>query len=606
MTSLAEPGWIECRQAVRAAVEELQDFLAGRRVTPLAPSAVEQARVYCREIALRLDELDAAPALLTVVLRGGTGVGKSTLLNALAGARIAESGIVRPTTQFPTIYHHADVPVDALPAPFQACRSVPHQRPELRCKVLIDTPDMDGAVVEHHARLREILPAADVVLYVGSSEKYHDRAAWEILLEQSSTRGFAFVLNKWDRCLAAYDESTGTPPDEDFLHSLRQAGFDEPLLFRVCGRQWEARRVDGKRDFEPVPDDFERLSAWLEAELDERTIRDVKARGVAGQLDRIDELLARATPPDWKRKAHALRGRWEQSLRESLSEHAKLLVEAADVQSAELERHFGRIGRRGVRGLFGIYLRAIDRLADLQGVLGQLRPETQQTQMQRIAARCLEAIPPTMRRTHREALRHHLLALADREGWPIDALAQSVDEEGSRTHSPLADAVLAGALADALAGMDRDYAAPEGGRRLLQFAVRLLCYWLPLVALAGVGAGLLYSVWNWSLWGVGEWFSAALIVALTFAGLHVLLAWAFPVKWEALRMRLLNRVEDGLLGRMAPAYMRELEQLADRLSAERKRLIDLRGAFQDVRDRIRRSDGQSAEAMFSRFRRPRK
>jgi energy-coupling factor transporter ATP-binding protein EcfA2 len=606
VTSLAEPGWIECRRAMRAAVENLQEFLVGGPVTPLAPLDVEQTRVCCREIALRLDEMDAAPALLTVVLLGGTGVGKSTLLNALAGARIAESGIVRPTTQFPTMYHHADVPVDALPAPFSACRSAPHERPELRFKVLIDTPDMDGAIVEHHARLREILPAADVVLYVGSGEKYHDRAAWEILLEQSSTRGFAFVLNKWDRCLAAHDESTGAPPDEDFLLSLRQAGFVEPLLFRVCGRQWEARRVDGKQDFELIPDDFERLAAWLEAELDERTIRDIKARGVVGQLDRIDELLARTTPPDWRRKVEVLRGRWEQSLRESLSERAKLLVEAADRQSAELERHFGRIGRRGVRGLFGFYLRVVDRLADLQGMLAPVRQETQQTQMRRIAARCLESIPAAMRRTHREALRRRLLALADREGWPIDALSHAADEEGGEADSPLADSVLVGALADALEGMDKDYTAPEGGRRLLQLAVRLLCYWLPLVVLAVVGSALVYSVWNWSLWGVGEWISAALVLALTFAGLHILLAWAFPVKWESLRMRLLNRVEDGLLRRMAPAYMRELDQLADRLSAERQRLIHLREAFQEVRDRIRRSDGQSAEAMFSRFRGPRK
>ena len=45
-----------------------------------------------------------------------------------------------------------------------------------------------------------LLPIADIVLYVGSQEKYHDEIGWELFLEQRKRRAFAFVLNKWDRC----------------------------------------------------------------------------------------------------------------------------------------------------------------------------------------------------------------------------------------------------------------------------------------------------------------------------------------------------------------------------------------------------------------------
>ena len=93
----------------------------------------------------------------------------------LAAARIAPSGVKRPTTQYSTVYHHAEVDISALPEPFRLCRDASHEHPELRQKILIDTPDVDGSVVEHHERLKEILPVADAILYIGSAEKYHDR-----------------------------------------------------------------------------------------------------------------------------------------------------------------------------------------------------------------------------------------------------------------------------------------------------------------------------------------------------------------------------------------------------------------------------------------------
>src|SRR5690606_14504673 len=118
------------------------------------------------------------------------------------------------------------------------CDRVVHERPELRHRLLIDTPDMDGNVKEHRERLKQILPVADAVLYVVSQEKYHDIEAWKLLLEHRGNRGFAFILNKWDRCLAYRDERSGASPDEDFRRSLQQAGFDHPLVFRTCAAHW--------------------------------------------------------------------------------------------------------------------------------------------------------------------------------------------------------------------------------------------------------------------------------------------------------------------------------------------------------------------------------
>jgi len=76
---------------------------------------------------------------------------------------------------------------------------------------------------------------ADVVLYVGSQEKYHDNLGWELFLQQRRRRAFAFVMNKWDRCLHAF--TSGVRPDEDLLRDLKNEGFDNPLLFRTCAQK---------------------------------------------------------------------------------------------------------------------------------------------------------------------------------------------------------------------------------------------------------------------------------------------------------------------------------------------------------------------------------
>src|SRR6202044_186795 len=81
-----------------------------------------------------------------------------------------------------------------------------------------------------------LLPVADIVLYVGSQEKYHDQLGWDLFLQQRKRRAFAFVLNKWDRCVRSGE--SGLRPDEDLLHDLTAEGFQNPLIFRTCAQKW--------------------------------------------------------------------------------------------------------------------------------------------------------------------------------------------------------------------------------------------------------------------------------------------------------------------------------------------------------------------------------
>src|SRR3954447_16941741 len=87
-------------EAPRAVVLSAHDRLA-------LAGAVERARAQL---------LGPSEPVLTIALAGGTGAGKSTLINALAGQVIAEASEIRPTTRHLQIYHHREDAVANLTA----------------------------------------------------------------------------------------------------------------------------------------------------------------------------------------------------------------------------------------------------------------------------------------------------------------------------------------------------------------------------------------------------------------------------------------------------------------------------------------------------------
>src|SRR4029077_5106433 len=117
-------------------------------------------------------------------------------------------------------------------------------------------------------------------------EKYHDRLGWDLFKEQRRRRAFAFVLNKWDRCVTG---ESGLRPDEDLLKDLKAEGFTNPLLFRTNSQAWLNAAEKSDRWPPPKPsglpdgEQFDLLRNWLELGLTRLEIEAVKARGV-GQL----------------------------------------------------------------------------------------------------------------------------------------------------------------------------------------------------------------------------------------------------------------------------------------------------------------------------------
>ena len=173
---------------------------------------------------------DSVERPLVVGLFGGTGVGKSSLLNRLARETIAHASVERPTSQAITVYVHKSVTVSRLPDdfPMERMRTTIHQRDDYRHVMWIDMPDFDSVESSHREQVDQWLPHLDVIVYVVSPERYRDDDGWRLLQRHARGHAWLFVINQWDR---------GDPAQRDDFRTLLQgAGFRDPLLFTTDSR----------------------------------------------------------------------------------------------------------------------------------------------------------------------------------------------------------------------------------------------------------------------------------------------------------------------------------------------------------------------------------
>ncbi len=201
----------------------------------------------------RLDSDGAIRRPLHVALLGGTGVGKSSLFNALLGRPGAspESDSVKCYTKVPHVaVAQAERPLVVVPE-FLGSKYVEGGSPGL---VLIDTPDIDGALVENREVTRQVVERSDLVVYVASPDRVADFAIDAEVRTWAARKRWLFVLTMLDR----HDENA-TAVRDDFDRRLRNLGFapDDGTRFLVSCRQPD--RFDFPRLktylFQPRPDE---------------------------------------------------------------------------------------------------------------------------------------------------------------------------------------------------------------------------------------------------------------------------------------------------------------------------------------------------------------
>ncbi len=209
---------------------------------------------------------------LIVAFMGGTGVGKSSLINRLAEQQIARTGVERPTSREVTLYHHEDVAINRLPdaLPLDKIRISRHHQVQNQHLIWVDMPDVDSIDADNRALVLEWLPHIDVLLYVVSPDRYRDNRAWQLLLAEGARHAWVFVMNHWDR---------GLPEQKtDFMRQLAKAGFDDPMVFCTdCLTQQN--------------DEFDQLLAQLQTLSSRQTAQQLEQHNRRIRMQQIDKVI---------------------------------------------------------------------------------------------------------------------------------------------------------------------------------------------------------------------------------------------------------------------------------------------------------------------------
>lgn len=575
--------------ALRELERRLRAFLAAKRRYPLSTLQRASLEGMAGDLDRQAEALTMERPLLTIMLMGGTGVGKSTLLNALAGGAIANASFTRPTTRDPVVYYHHTVATKRLDPALQFCKLVSHDRPPLEQKIIVDTPDLDSNDLANREKLMRLLPVADIVLYVGSQEKYHDKLGWELFLQQRQRRAFAFILNKWDRCL--HPGMSGVRPDEDLVRDLQAEGFHSPLLFRTCAQHW-VDNPPSENNGTPAPvegEQFLDLMRWLEDGLSRMEIEAIKARGVSQLLKQLEETMESVCPPDLTESAERIRSAWSRVLGDEADAATAVLLNTLDPYQREIEHHFAGERQKRFTGLMSLYLQGFNKLRYTGSTLRDQVPfvpkannqvqAPQEWDLSRFAEACSAAASEQHLYSRLKAMTNRLLVEADTLGIPLGLLsdpAESITRLNWRGR-------YAQSMTEVITGVSQNWSQPTGARKIFQWLVIQLANWLPPTLFAVMGVVLL---WEYTMQGRRfEWTDLLLplaVVALSLFVMHVFIALLLPLRWQTIRFEFHEHLEKRLRQELELHYHQVLTDVTNEVLVERRQNDEFVKEIQEV------------------------
>ncbi|HWB08450.1 MAG TPA: GTPase [Pirellulales bacterium] len=250
-----------------------------RRADDWPPSRHVQALVH--RLSERTDTLRVRlDAPLVVATLGGTGTGKSTLVNALVGGEVSLAGRQRPTTRQPILVCRDDLEPDQLGIAAESVQVVHRNLPMLRDFVLLDCPDPDTTEDEdapgtNLARLRELLPHCDVLLLATTQQKYRSARVAEELAAAAAGARLVFV-------------QTHADTDDDIRADWRRILSEEYVAGEMFFVDSLAALADARQGVQPRGE-FARLLGFLSHQLAGAAAKRIRR---ANFLDLTAETLA--------------------------------------------------------------------------------------------------------------------------------------------------------------------------------------------------------------------------------------------------------------------------------------------------------------------------
>lgn len=213
---------------------------------------------------------------LKIGLLGGTGVGKSSIINALAEQIVSVASHKRPYTDKVVVYCHKKIEPGFGDDYSFLAPPAEHEVDEIKHIIICDMPDYDSLVKTHHQMVMDFTVELDLLIWVTSPEKYADGAMWELMkLLKKSSKNFSFVLNKRDEL-----------SEEDLVKvmgrltiMLQQSFTDSPRIFAFSAKEAFAG------DDSPGSREFQRFASFIFKERREKELLAIKAANVEEELD---------------------------------------------------------------------------------------------------------------------------------------------------------------------------------------------------------------------------------------------------------------------------------------------------------------------------------
>jgi hypothetical protein len=262
------------RDALTRSLERLVDAADAAELLGLP---TERARATHAEA---LERLGFPSEVYVLALVGGTGVGKSSLLNAVAGTVVSPVSALRPTTARPVAWlpRVARTEVAGLLAWLGVSDVHEHDHTSWRSVAILDLPDMDSVAEEHRTVVEQLLPKVDAVAWITDPEKYHDAVLYDDFLRRWLARlsRQAIIINKADRLSADDMERVRQDVGRDLLSRPGQGARKRPDVPVIT-----VSATNG-------PDGIRAFSHWLEQGIDSKAV--VRARVAAGLVAQAHDL----------------------------------------------------------------------------------------------------------------------------------------------------------------------------------------------------------------------------------------------------------------------------------------------------------------------------